>query len=112
MTQLERLKVRLGIAEDEQDSLLQAILEDVEGEILAFTNRSELTTAMNPLQIKIAIIEYNKQGSEGMASDSQGGKSQSWIDGLPSDVKTSLISFRKLRLATYATEKSKTIQAE
>lgn len=106
MAQLEKLKVRLGIVGEEQDNLLQAILEDVEWEMLAFTNRSELTTAMNSLQIKIAIIEYNKQGSEGMSSDSQGGKTQSWIDGLPSDVKTSLIGFRKLRLATYAITKS------
>lgn len=106
MEQIDKLKLRLGIADTSQDSLLQAILDDVEGQILAYTNRIEFTTPMYPLQIKIAIIEYNKQGSEGMASDSQGGKSQSWVDGLPQDVKTALTGFRKLRLATYATTKS------
>lgn len=108
MDQLERLKVRLGIAEADtsQNALLQCILDDVESDMLAFTNRTTLLDSMKSLQIKIAIIEYNKQGSEGMSSDSQGGKSQSWIDGLPSDVKTSLIGFRKLRLATYETTKS------
>ena len=103
MAQLEKLKLRLGIVGTEQDNLLQAILDDVEGEMLAYTNRVELTIPMQSLQIKIAIIEYNKQGSEGLASDSQGGKSVSFFDGLPSDVKSSLIGFRKLRLTTYAT---------
>lgn len=108
MNQLEKLKTRLDIAVSDasQDAILGCILEDVEADMLAFTNRSELLPSMNSLQIKIAIIEYNKQGSEGMSSDSQGGKSQSWIDGLPSDVQSALISFRRLKVSNYATKKS------
>ncbi len=106
MEQLDKLKLRLGIVGTSQENLLQAILEDVEGEILAYTNRTELTTAMYPLQIKIAIIEYNKQGSEGMSSDSQGGKSQSWIDGFPQDIISTLTSFRRLKVSNYAIKKS------
>ncbi|WP_410495019.1 phage head-tail connector protein [Cellulosilyticum sp. ST5] len=106
MSQIERLKLRLGIADTAQDELLQAILEDVEGEILASTNRKELTAAMHPLQIKIAIIQYNKQGSEGMSSDSQGGKSQSWVDGFPKDIQDALVGFRRLRVSNYASKKS------
>lgn len=112
MTQLEKLKVRLGITDTSQDALLECILEDVQNDMLAFTNRSELLTSMSSLQIKIAIIEYNKQGSEGMSSDSQGGKSQSWIDGLPQDIKSSLTAFRRLKVSNYATKKSETVQAE
>lgn len=108
MNQLEKLKTRLNIAlsDKSQDSNLECILEDVEADMLAFTNRSELLPSMNSLQIKIAIIEYNKQGSEGMSSDSQGGKSQSWIDGLPSDVQSTLTSFRRLKVSNYATKES------
>lgn len=106
MTQLERLKLRLNITDTSQDALLEGILEDVEADILAYTNRSELLPAMNSLQIKVAIIEYNKQGSEGMASDSQGGKSQSWIDGLPQDIKSTLTAFRRLKVSNYAAKKS------
>ena len=98
--------MRLGIADTSQDTLLESILEDVEADMLAFTNRSELLPSMSSLQIKIAIIEYNKQGSEGMSSDSQGGKSQSWIDGLPNDVQSTLTSFRRLKVSNYATKKS------
>lgn len=103
LTQLERLKVRLGINDTSQDALLQCILDDVEGEMLTLTNRTALLDSMNSLQVKIAIIEYNKQGSEGMTSDSQGGKSQSWLDGMPQDVKTSLYGFRRLKVSNYAT---------
>lgn len=106
MDQLAKLKARLGIKDTSQDELLVSILEDVEADMLAFTNRSELLPSMKSLQIKIAIIEYNKQGSEGMSSQSQGGISQSWIDGLPSDVQGALISFRRLKVSNYATKKS------
>lgn len=106
MTQLEKLKLRLGIADTSQDSLLESILEDVEVEMLVHTNRSELLPAMQALQIKIAIIEYNKQGSEGMSSSSQGGVSQSWVDGLPQNVKATLTSFRRLKVSNYATKES------
>lgn len=108
MEQLDKLKTRLNIAlsDKSQDANLRCILEDVESDMLAFTNRSELLPCMNSLQIKIAIIEYNKQGSEGMSSDSQGGKSQSWIDGFPSDVQCALVSFRRLKVSNYATKKS------
>lgn len=106
MNQLEKLKVRLDIADESQDALLQCILDDVESDMLACTNRTTLLDSMKSLQIKIAIIEYNKQGSEGMASDSQGGKSQSWIDGLPQDIKTCLIGFRRLKVSNYAAKKS------
>ena len=106
MSQLEKLKMRLGIKDTSQNTLLESILEDVEADMLAFTNRTELLPSMSSLQIKIAIIEYNKQGSEGMSSDSQGGKSQSWIDGLPQDVVAALTSFRRLKVSNYATKES------
>lgn len=108
MEQLDKLKIRLNIplADESEDLNLKCILEDVQLDILAFTNRTELLPSMNSLQIKIAIIEYNKQGSEGMSSDSQGGKSQSWIDGLPMDIQSALISFRRLKVSNYATKKS------
>lgn len=105
MAQLDKLKARLGIKDASQDALLESILEDVGADMLAITNRTELLPSMSSLQIKIAIIEYNKQGSEGMSSDSQGGKSQSWIDGLPSDVQGALTSFRRLKVSNYATKK-------
>ena len=108
MTQLEKLKLRLDIAQADtsQDNKLECILEDVEADMLAYTNRSELLPSMNSLQIKIAVIEYNKQGSEGMSSQSQGGVSQSWIDGLPQDIKDALTSFRRLKVSNYAAKKS------
>lgn len=106
MAQIDKLKRRLDIADESQDAKLQDILDDIETEMLYTTNRSVMLPAMLSLQIKIAVIEYNKQGSEGMASDSQGGKSQSWVDGLPQDIKSQLIGFRRLKVSNYATEKS------
>lgn len=106
MAQIDKLKARLGITDTSQDALLQDILDDIETEMLYTTNRAEMLPAMNSVQIKIAVIEYNKQGSEGMSSDSQGGKSQSWVDGLPQDIKASVIGFRRLKVSKYATSQS------
>ncbi len=105
MSQIEKLKIRLGITDTSQDSLLQLILDEIEQQILAYTNRDKLLPTMENMQIKMAIIEYNKQGSEGMNSTSQGGVSQSWIDGYPKDIQDTLTTFRRLKVSNYATPK-------
>ena len=56
MTQLEKLKVRLGIKDNKQDDLLNMLLEDAEAEILDFTNRNILLPKMESLQRELAII--------------------------------------------------------
>lgn len=108
MNQLEKLKTRLDVAIDDtsQNVKLECILEDVEAGLLEATNRTVLLPSMNSLQIELAIIAYNKQASEGVSSSSQGGVSQSWIDGLPQDLHDRLISYRRLKVSNYATKKS------
>lgn len=108
MNQLEKLKTRLDIAIDDtsQNVKLECILEDVEAGMLEATNRTALLPSMSSLQIELAIIAYNKQTSEGISSQSQGGVSISFIDGLPQDLQSRLISYRRLKVSNYAPKKS------
>lgn len=100
MTQLEKLKIRLGADVDE--TLLGVLLEDAESEILDYTNRTELLPRMEGLQRELVIEYYNRQGSEGETSRSEGGVSVSYSTEIPEKIKSRLIAFRLLKGARIA----------
>lgn len=88
MSQLEVLKLQLGINDSNQDGLLQVMLDDVKTDLLTWTNRIELPMSLEPTQRQIVIIRYNKQGIEGQTSHSEGGISRAFEDLPPSLQKT------------------------
>lgn len=100
MTQIEKLKIRLGADVDE--TLLAVLLEDAESEILDYTNRTELLPRMEGLQRELVIEYYNRQGSEGEASRSEGGVSVSYSTEIPEKIKSRLTAFRLLKGARIA----------
>ena len=102
MAQLEKLKIRLGISDNSEDALLNMLLEDAEGEILDFCNRDILPVKVEALQRELAIIYYNRLGSEGESSRSEGGVSVSYSTDIPENIKSRLIAFRRLKLVGVA----------
>lgn len=102
MAQLEKLKIRLGISDNSEDALLNMLLEDAEGEILDFCNRDILPVKVEALQRELAIIYYNRLGSEGETSRSEGGVSVSYSTEIPENIKNRLIAFRRLKLVGVA----------
>ena len=106
MTQLENLKIRLGIKDTNQDNqlddMLEMLLEDAKGEILDFCNRDSLPKKAESLQRELAIIYYNRLGSEGESSRSEGGVSVSYSTDIPENIKNRLIAFRRLKLVGVA----------
>ena len=108
MTQLEKLKIRLGIASNNKDeSLLEMILEDAENEILDYCNRDILPEKAQGLQRELAVVYYNRLGSEGEISRSEGGISVSYITDIPSGIKSRLNAFRRLKLVGVANANKK-----
>lgn len=95
MTQLEKIKIRLDITDTSQDALLNILLEDTEADILDKCNLEVLPEKALPLQRELVIIYYNKNGSEGEASRSEGGVSVTYE--MPQSIKSRLKAFRKLR---------------
>lgn len=111
MTQLEKLKIRLGISKTDtsKDDLLNMFLEDASNEILDYTNRDTILTKMEGLQRELVITYYNRQGSEGESSRSEGGISVSYSTEIPESIKSRLKTFRLLkgvRLANASTEQT------
>lgn len=100
MSQLEKLKIQLGIQGESQDKSLTLLLEDVASDLLVWTNRSTLPAVLETTQRQIAIIRYNMQGVEGQTSHSEGGVSRSF-DELPPSIKDSINQRRLLKVVSY-----------
>ena len=107
MTQLEKLKIRLGIKDDKQDELLTMLLEDAESEILDFTNRNVLLPKMEGLQRELAIIYYNRMNDEGISSRSEGAISVSYSTEIPGNIKDRLKAYKLLKAVGMANESKK-----
>lgn len=102
MSQLQKLLIQLGIKSNDQDELLQLILDDVEADILNWTNRRTLPASLWSTQRQIAVIRYNMQGIEGQTSHSEGGVSRSFDD-LPRSIQNTIGQHRLAKAARYAT---------
>ena len=97
--QVEKLQVRLN---EKDTDLLEQLLEDAEAEILDYCNRDVLLPRMLGLQRELAIIYYNRLGSEGETSRSEGGVSVSYSTEIPDNIKNRLMAFRRLKLVGVA----------
>jgi hypothetical protein len=97
MTQLERLKIKLGIAvaDTTKDNLLIIKLEDAKDAILELIHLDEVPQRLLSTQEELVIIAYNKLGIEGQTSHSEGGISRSFED-IPESMMKKIRSCRKL----------------
>ncbi len=102
MDQLDKVKIRLDIKDNNQDTTLMQLIEDAKTEILDYCNRDTLPTRAEGLQRELAIIYYNRQGSEGESSRSEGGISVSYSTEIPGNIKSRLNSLRRLKGAQIA----------
>lgn len=102
--QVEKLKTRLN---EEDTVLLEQLLEDAETEILDYCNREVLLPRMLGLQRELAVIYYNRLGSEGESSRSEGGVSVSYSTDIPKNIKRRLNSYRRLKAVRLANENKK-----
>ena len=99
--QVEKLKVRLN---EEDIALLEQLLEDAEFEILDYCNRDVLLPRMLGLKRELAIIYYNRLGSEAESSRSEGGITVSYSTDIPENIKRTLNSYRRLKAVRLANE--------
>lgn len=93
--QLRNLKLLLGIdtEDEEQDELLELYLNQSMDEILSFCNRTDLVGGMQYIILDLAVIRFNRAGTEGETSRTEGGVSQSFISGLPENIQQRLARF-------------------
>lgn len=95
---VEEIKILLGdAAGNYTDALIGLCAKQALAEVEAYCNRNadyELEMAAE----RIAIIKLNRINTEGLASQSYSGVSESYIDGYPQDILSILNRKRKIKV--------------
>lgn len=79
---LENLKMMLGISEEDAEltGKLNYILASTKARLKLLLGGIEPPEEMNHIVVDVAIIRFNRIGSEGLASHSVEGENLSWTD--------------------------------
>lgn len=94
MEELAKIKRLTGESDDE---LLSLLLSEAQDFVLAYTNRSRLIPELYKPARDLAVIAYNRMGTEGESSRSGGGESYSFDDA-PKQVYDVLNRYRLARV--------------
>lgn len=95
---LEEIKILLGdAASNYSDAQIGLALKMAMLEVQGYCNR-EIDTELEVCVEKIAIIKLNRMNTEGLASQSYSGVSESYVDGYPADILAVLNRKRKIRV--------------
>lgn len=100
MTQQEELKKLTGESDDELLSILLEMSEDI---ILNLTNRKVLPNSLKSVRTKMAVIAYNRLGTEGEVSRSEGGIASAFED-IPEDILRAIKSKRLAKVGGHTYE--------
>ena len=77
---LDNLKMMLGIEDTDQDAKLKLILSNTTARLKLLLGGIEPPDEMNHIVLDVAIMRFNRIGSEGLASHSVEGESLSFAD--------------------------------
>lgn len=95
---IDEIKILLGeAAANYTDAQISLAYRLALAEVEAITNRSA-DAVLELCAEKIAVVKLNRMGTEGLASQSFSGVSESYIDGYPEDVQSILRAKRKIKV--------------
>lgn len=95
---VEEIKMLLGdAAENYSETLIGLCAKQALAEVEAYCNRS-IDYELEIVAQRIAIIKLNRINTEGLASQSYSGVSESYIDGYPADILSILNRKRKIKV--------------
>ena len=94
---IEEIKLLLrDAAANYTDAQISLALKMAISEVEEYCGR-ELDSALELVAEKIAVIKLNRMNTEGLASQSYSGVSESYIDGYPADIQAVLNRKRKIK---------------
>lgn len=94
---LDKIKLLLGLANDDKDELLQTLIALCKDEATDFCNLEEYSTKLDSAVIAMVIERYNRMGTEGLSSTSSSGINDSYIDGYSEFTLSKLRKNRKVK---------------
>ena len=95
---IEEIKLMLGeSASNYSDALIALYLKQALAEVEAYCNRA-LDYELELIAQRIAIIKLNRINTEGVASQSFSGVSESYVDGYPQDILSVLNRKRRIKV--------------
>lgn len=95
---IEDIKIQLGdAATNYTDDQISLALKYAMAEVEDYCNR-DLDYSLELTAARIAVIKLNRSNSEGLASQSYSGVSESYIDGYPADILAVLNRKRKIKV--------------
>lgn len=95
---IDEIKLLLGeAAANFSDAQINLAYKLALAEVEEYCNR-DADTALELVAEQIAVIKLNRMGTEGLASQSYSGVSESFIDGYPAEVQAVLNRKRKIKV--------------
>ena len=95
---IEEIKILLGDASNNfTDAQINLAYKLALAEVEAYTRR-DADKVLELMAQKIAIIKLNRMNTEGLASQSFSGVSESYLDGYPAEILAVLNSKRKIKV--------------
>lgn len=97
---LELLIELLGLQGQESEELtrlLNIYISNAQQEFLLMTNLKEIPSQAGYIIIQMAAVQYNKRGSQGVASENNGGVSLVWEKNYPAHILKGIASYRKIQ---------------
>ena len=98
MSAVDRLRLRIGDNAEGRDALLADLVAGAEEEFCAYCRRDDVPAAAEDVIVRIALIQYNRIGAEGAASQSYGGTSESWEADYPPPLLRAMQRWRKIKI--------------
>lgn len=98
MTTLELLTLELS-TDETQEPLLQRYIDKAINKVMNFTKRDKayVEKELQNQVIDLAIIFYNRKGTEGLKSQSYSGVSETYVEDIPNEIKRDLYAHRLLK---------------
>lgn len=100
MTEREKLKAMTG---ESDENILALLLEDATEFVLGYTGRTKLPAALDKTVRDLAVVAYNRRGTEGESGRSEGGESYTF-DSAPKHIYDVLNRYRLVRIGGKAYE--------
>lgn len=100
VSDIEKLKILTG---ESDEALLSLLLEDAKEFVLGYTGRMVMAPGLEKTVRDLAVVAYNRRGTEGESSRSGGGESYSF-DAAPRHIYDVLDRYRLARIGGRAYE--------